>query len=53
MQFIDERPVGLFAAYDIGTAYDEMFTASMRPRPHYRQLFEQLAASSQPDFARR
>jgi len=32
----------LFRRYEIGRYFDEMFEAPDRPRPHYRQLYEQL-----------
>ena len=35
---------GLTAGYDLGGFFDEMFEAPGRPRAHYRQLFESLAA---------
>jgi len=35
---------GLTAGYDLGGFFDEMFEAPDRPRPHYRQLYESLAA---------
>ena len=31
-----------FSDYEIAAAYDEMFLASGRPRPHYRNLYTQL-----------
>ncbi len=33
----------LFAHYDTGGFYDEMFTAAGEPRPHYQRLFERYA----------
>jgi len=32
----------LFKRYEVGRYFDEMFEAPDRPRPHYRQLYEQL-----------
>lgn len=37
---------GLFAGYEIGQPYDEVFAAPGEPRPHCRALLEELAAAS-------
>ena len=37
-------PTGLVAGYDAGGFFDEMVDADGRPRPHYRALYERLAA---------
>ncbi len=42
----------LFTEYDTGDFYDEMFEAPGRPRPHYRQLYEQLCALSTTEVVR-
>ena len=41
----------LFKRYQVGRYFDEMFEAADRPRPHYRQLYEQLQALSVGDLA--
>src|ERR1700726_1814861 len=41
-QFADRPMPEPFCDYAIGAAYDEMFRANGRPRPHYRNLFTQL-----------
>ena len=35
---------GLFGDYQVGTFYDEMFSAPDVPRPHYAKIFEKLGA---------
>src|SRR5580765_5184014 len=40
----------LTATYDPGSFFDEMFSASGEPRPHYRALFEQLNALTPQTF---
>ena len=41
----------LFHGYSFGEAYDEMFEAPGRPRPHYQTLFRRLQGVDQPlDF---
>lgn len=42
----------LFQNYQTDGFFDEMFDASMRPRPHYRHLYEQLQAFSLDAFGR-
>src|SRR5271168_3325597 len=44
---------GLFDGYTLGAAYDEMFDASMRPRPHYQQLQRRLQGVAPEEFRRR
>src|ERR1700761_9545885 len=40
---IAERSIpALFAEYEVNAAYDEMFRAKGRPRPHYRPLYARL-----------
>ena len=40
---IAERSIpALFADYEVNAAYDEMFRAKGRPRPHYRPLYARL-----------
>lgn len=41
----------LFKRYQINGYFDEMFEAPNRPRPHYRQLYEQLQSLSVEEFA--
>jgi len=41
----------LFKRYHIGEHFDEMFEAPDRPRPHYRQLYDQLQSLSVSDLA--
>jgi len=49
-----ERPDGeLFAGYRLAAAYDEMFEAPLRPRPHYRALFQRLCGLTGQEFSRR
>src|SRR5688572_2670585 len=35
----------LFASYDLGAPFDEMFDATGRPRPPYRALLDELIAA--------
>ena len=44
---------GLFKSYDPGTFYDEMFTGSGAPRPHYAKLFRKLASLGPEQFEER
>ncbi|MGE0445815.1 MAG: circularly permuted type 2 ATP-grasp protein [Vicinamibacterales bacterium] len=44
---------GLFAGYEIGQPYDEVFAAPGEPRPHCRALLEELAAASADTLRRR
>ena len=37
-----EPRTGLFEGYSLGSAYDEMFDAGLRPRPHYQRLCSRL-----------
>ncbi|WP_455243673.1 circularly permuted type 2 ATP-grasp protein [Petrachloros mirabilis] len=41
----------LFKRYEVGRYFDEMFEAPDRPRPHYRQLYEQLRPLSVRELA--
>jgi uncharacterized circularly permuted ATP-grasp superfamily protein len=43
----------LFGAYELGTAFDEMFDASGRPRPHCGGLVEALCTASQAELGQR
>lgn len=43
----------LFAGYQLGSAYDEMFDRSLQPRPHYQVLYRRLAGLSSEEFRRR
>ncbi|MDB5073844.1 MAG: hypothetical protein JWO42_23 [Chloroflexi bacterium] len=47
------RPTALFDGYRIGAAFDEMFSAPMRPRPHYKRLHEHLAGMATSEFHQR
>jgi uncharacterized circularly permuted ATP-grasp superfamily protein len=44
---------GLFQGYTLGAAYDEMFDAQLRPRPHYTALFRRLQGLGADEFRRR
>src|ERR1051325_10861386 len=49
-----DKPEGdLFRDYGLEAAYDEMFEAPLRPRPHYRALFRRLASLTAEEFSRR
>src|SRR5271165_1204551 len=41
---------GLFAGYDTGAFFDEMFLGTGEPRPHYAKLFQMLAAMPASQF---
>jgi uncharacterized circularly permuted ATP-grasp superfamily protein len=41
-QSVDRPMPAPFSAYEIDAAYDEMFRARGRPRPHYRHLYAHL-----------
>lgn len=43
----------LFATYDIGLAYDEMFDDAGEPRPHYRLLYQRLLELTASDLQQR
>lgn len=43
----------LFATYDLGPAYDEMFDEAGEPRPHYRLLYQRLQELSARDLQQR
>jgi uncharacterized circularly permuted ATP-grasp superfamily protein len=43
----------LFGDYQVGTFYDEMFSAPDVPRPHYAKIFEKLAAMMPAQFEER
>src|ERR1700689_4275079 len=43
----------LFGDYQLGTFYDEMFSASDVPRPHYAKIFEKLGAMMPAQFEER
>src|SRR5271155_4157095 len=44
---------GLFAGYDPGPFYDEMFSAPGEPRTHYEPLFQKLATMALHQFEER
>src|SRR5262249_3910932 len=46
-------PDGLLGDYRLGEAYDEMFQRDGTPRPHYRALYQLLAALDPEEFRRR
>src|SRR5713101_8004515 len=49
-----DKPDGeLFDGYGLDAAYDEMFEAPLRPRAHYRALFQRLASLTSEEFSRR
>jgi uncharacterized circularly permuted ATP-grasp superfamily protein len=49
-----DRPAeDLFRGYALGSAYDEMFEAAGRPRPHYQALYRRLQGLSPEEFRRR
>ncbi len=50
-----ESPVEspLFSQYGLDAAYDEMFDASRRARPHYRPLIEELQVASTEELRQR
>jgi uncharacterized circularly permuted ATP-grasp superfamily protein len=43
----------LFSHYDLDKAYDEMFDAERRARPHYRALVDEILAASPDELRRR
>ena len=43
----------VFTGYELGAAYDELFSADGVPRPHYAALHERLAHTTPDDFRRR
>ncbi len=45
-----DRVGDLFARYNVGDFYDEMFGATGEPRPHYRRLLDQLSPMSVADL---
>lgn len=47
------REPGLFASYDLGKFYDEMFSAPGVPRPHYAKIFRKLATTATAEFEER
>jgi uncharacterized circularly permuted ATP-grasp superfamily protein len=44
---------GLFSDYKVGTFYDEMFSATDEPRPHYSKIFYKLAKMVPSQFEER
>ena len=44
---------GLFGDYQVGPFYDEMFTASGVPHPHYAKIFEKLGTMMPAQFEER
>lgn len=45
--------IGLFDGYDPGSFFDEMFTASGEPRPHYAKMFKELDTMAPDQFEER
>ncbi|CAN5222062.1 circularly permuted type 2 ATP-grasp protein [soil metagenome] len=43
----------LLGGYGLGTAYDEMFDQKLQPRPHYRNLFQQIGSMTADEFRHR
>jgi uncharacterized circularly permuted ATP-grasp superfamily protein len=50
---LQATPAGLFEGYDPGEFYDEMFTPSRAPRPHYLKVYQKLAAMEPAQFDER
>ncbi|HEY1949378.1 MAG TPA: circularly permuted type 2 ATP-grasp protein [Bryobacteraceae bacterium] len=48
----DQDTTAPLANYELGTAYDEMFRSSGRPRSHYRALFAKLQSSPTEELRR-
>src|SRR5690242_15712953 len=48
----ERTPNGLFHGYGLGSAYDEMFDADLKPRPHYQTLCRRLQTLSPEQFRR-
>jgi uncharacterized circularly permuted ATP-grasp superfamily protein len=46
-------PGSLFSQYGLDSAYDEMFDAEWRARPHYRALIEELLVASPEELRQR
>src|SRR5438270_5502848 len=53
MSEVESTTSDLLRSYALGAAYDEMFEAPLRPRPHYRALFQRLASLTSEEFSRR
>src|SRR5262245_2888944 len=47
------RAGGLLSDYRLGAAFDEMFDAGLRPRPHYQPLARLLGSLNAEEFRRR
>jgi uncharacterized circularly permuted ATP-grasp superfamily protein len=50
---VGQNGQALFEGYTVGAAYDEMFDAELRPRPHYQALYRRLQSLSSEEFRRR
>jgi uncharacterized circularly permuted ATP-grasp superfamily protein len=48
-----QAKLDLFSGYTLGAAYDEMFEAADRPRPHYLSLYRRLLSITPDEFRRR
>src|SRR5438270_9667647 len=53
MSEVESTTSDLLRSYRLGAAYDEMFEAPLRPRPHYRALFQRLMSLTAEEFSRR
>jgi uncharacterized circularly permuted ATP-grasp superfamily protein len=53
MSEVESTTSDLLRSYRLGAAYDEMFEAPLRPRTHYRALFQRLASLTSEEFSRR
>jgi len=53
MSEVESTTSDLLRSYRLGEAYDEMFEAPLRPRAHYRVLFQRLASLTPEEFSRR
>src|SRR6201997_5086108 len=53
MPEVESTTSDLLRSYALGAAYDEMFEAPLRPRTHYRALFQRLASLTAEEFRRR
>ena len=49
----EPRAASLFSQYAVDAAYDEMFDAEWRARPHYRALIEELLVASSDELRQR
>jgi uncharacterized circularly permuted ATP-grasp superfamily protein len=52
LMYLADSCGGLFSAYSLGDAYDEMFASDRTVRPHYQPLFERLSRIAPEEFQR-